>query len=129
MKIYRICLLITVISSIILYSPLISGDMNPGVAALLEGGAGTGLSGVIGYLMMRQLQAFKSPETAKDYAKIWFGYLFFVLCVGRLASFFIHLDVEYLAQFFVGIIFYGGLTAIFGYLYGKVKVKNLSDDS
>jgi hypothetical protein len=29
----------------------------------------------------------------------------------------------------VGIIFYGGLTAIFGYLYGKVKVKNLSDDS
>ena len=103
--------------------------MNPGVAALLRGLAGTGLSGVIGYLMMRQLQAFKSPETAKDYAKTWFGYLFFVLCVSRLTSFFIHLDVEYLAQFFVGIIFYGGLTALFGYLYGKVKVKNLSDDS
>ena len=115
--------IVAVIAVIILYSPLIGGDMNPGVAALLTGVAGTGLSGIIGYLMMTKLQVFKSPKTAKEYAKIWFGYIFFVLCVTRLTSFFIYLDAEYLAQFSVLIIFYGGLAAICGYLYGKVKVK------
>ena len=124
----KITLSFSIIALIILYSPLTDG-VNIGVASLLIGASGTGLSGIIGYLALIQLQALRSPTSAKEYAKIWFGYVFALLCVIRLNLFLIHLDMEYLAQFVILITVYGGLAAIFGYLYGKVKVKNLSDDS
>ena len=115
----------SLIAIIILYSPL-TGGMNIGVAALLEGVAGVGLSGIIGYLALVKLQAFGSPTNAKDYAKIWFGYVFAFLCLVRLDLFLIHLDMEYLAQFILLIIVYGALAGIFGYLFGKFKLRGNS---
>ena len=112
----------SLVAVIILYSPL-TGAMNIALASLLTGVAGTGLSGIIGYLALAKLQAFSSPTTAKDYAKIWFGYVFALLCLIRLNLFLIHLDIEYLAQFIVVIIVYGALAGIFGYLFGKFKLR------
>lgn len=112
----------SLIAAIILYSPL-TGGMNIGVAALLTGAAGVGLSGIIGYLALVKLQAFSSPTNAKGYAKIWFGYVFAFLCLVRLDLFLIHLDMEYLAQFILLIIVYGVLAAIFGYFFGKFKLR------
>ena len=112
----------SLIAVIILYSPL-TGGMNIGVAALLTGAAGVGLSGIIGYLALVKLQAFSSPTNAKDYAKIWFGYVFALLCLVRLNLFLIHLDMEYLAQFLLLTIVYGALAAIFGYFFGKFKLR------
>ena len=112
----------SLIAIIILYSPL-TGGMNIGVAALLKGAAGAGLSGIIGYLALVKLQAFSSPKNPKDYAKIWFGYVFALLCLVRLNLFLIHLDMEYLAQFILLIIVYGVLAAIFGYFFGKFKLR------
>jgi dolichol kinase len=118
----KIIAAISLIAVIILYSPL-TGGMNIGVAALLTGAAGTALSGVIAYLAMVLLQVFRSPTNAKDYAKIWFGYIFALLCVIRLNLFLIYLEIEYLAQFVLLIIVYGALAAIFGYLFGKYKLR------
>ena len=112
----------SLVAVIILYSPL-TGSMNIALASLLTGVAGTGLSGIIGYLALAKLEAFSSPTTAKDYAKIWFGYVFFLLCLIRLNLFLIHLDIEYLAQFIVVILVYGALAGIFGYLFGKFKLR------
>ena len=112
----------SLVAVIILYSPL-TGSMNIAIASLLTGLAGTGLSGIIGYLALAKLQAFSSPTTAKDYAKIWFGYVFALLCLSRLNLFLIHLDIEYLAQFIVIIPVYGALAGIFGYLFGKFKLR------
>jgi hypothetical protein len=113
------------IALVILYSPLTSG-MNLGTTALLKGAAGTGLAGIIGYLVMMQLKVFISPTNAKDYAKIWFGYIFGLLCVIRLNSFFISLEIEYLAQFTILIIVYGALAGISGYVFGKLRLRNNS---
>ena len=113
---------ISLIAVIILYSPL-TGGVNIGVAALLTGAAGTALSAIIAYQVMSLLQVFRSPTNAKDYAKIWFGYAFALMCLVRLNLFLIHLEIEYLAQFVVGVIVYGALAAIFGYLFGKYKLR------
>jgi len=112
----------SLVAVIILYSPLTEG-MNVGLASLLTGGAGTGLSGIIGYLVLLKLQAFSSPMNAKDYAKVWFGYVFALLCLIRLNLFLIHLDMQYLAQFILVVIVYGTLAGIFGYLFGKFKFR------
>jgi dolichol kinase len=112
----------SLVAVIILYSPL-TGAMNIALASLLTGVAGTGLSGIIGYLALAKLQAFSSPTTAKGYAKVWFGYVFALLCLIRLNSFLIHLDMEYLAQFILLVIVYGALAGIFGYLFGKFKLR------
>ncbi len=83
----------SLVAVIILYSPL-TGTMNIALASLLTGVAGTGLSGIIGYLALAKLQAFSSPTTAKDYAKIWFGYVFFLLCLIRLNLFLIQMSLQ-----------------------------------
>ena len=113
---------ISLIAVIILYSPL-TGSVNIGVAALLTGAAGTALSAIIAYQVMSLLQVFRSPTNAKDYAKIWFGYVFALMCLVRLNLFLIHLDMEYLAQFILLTIVYGALAAICGYFFGKFKLK------
>ena len=93
----------SLVAVIILYSPL-TGGMNIALASLLTGAAGTGLSAIIGYLALVKLQVFSSPTNAKGYAKVWFGYVFGLLCLIRLNSFLIHLDMEYLAQFILLVI-------------------------
>jgi hypothetical protein len=118
----KIIAFFSLVAVIILYSPL-TGGMNIGVAALLTGAAGAGLSGIIGYLALVKLQAFSSPKNPKDYAKIWFGYVFALLCFVRFNLFLIHLDVEYLVQFILLTIVYGALAAIFGFLFGKFKLR------
>ena len=118
----KIIAFLSLIAGIILYSPL-TGVMNIGVATLLTGAAGTGLSGIIGYLALVKLEAFSSPKNAKDYAKIWFGYVFALLCIVRLNLFLIHFDIEYLAQFILLTIVYGALAATFGYFFGKFKLR------
>ena len=118
----KIILSFSFIAIIILYSPLTDG-MGVGIASLLIGVSGTGLSGIIGYLALMQLKAFKTPTSAKEFAKIWFGYVFAILCVVRLNSFLVHLDMEYLAQFVILTLVYGVLAAALGYMYGRFKLR------
>jgi|TARA_B110000091_G_C13483620_1_gene337220 dolichol kinase len=115
--------IVATLASILLFTPILDGDLDVAVVSIVKAVSGAGLSGIIGYIAMVKLSGPALPKTAKEYAKLWFGYLFFVICVTRLTLFFIHLDVEYLAQFTVLIIFYGGLAAICGYVFGKFKLK------
>lgn len=109
-------------SLVILYLPILDST-SPGFYSLARGLAATLLAGIFGYLVMSKLKVFDTPTSPMGYGKMWFGYLFFIICVTRLSSFASSLDVEYLAQFSILIVVYGAVAFGVGYVYGVIKTK------
>ena len=115
------------VSVVILATPVVSSG-NFALYALIQSLAATCLAGIFGYFVLSKLGVWESPSSPVDYGKTWFGYLFFIICITRLSSFASSLDIEYLAQFGVLTVFYGGLAFGAGYLYGTYKIKKRSGD-
>ena len=120
--------IVATLASILLFTPILDGDLDVAVVSIVKAVSGAGLSGIIGYIAMVKLSGPALPKTGKEYAKAWFGYVFLALCLSQLNFFFLFLDVEYVVRFALGVVFFGGLAALCGFAYGNMKLKKERKD-
>ncbi len=81
------------------------------------------LSGVAGLVLYKMIVAKHALTTPIDYSRKWLATTIFIVSLASLPEFFRDYNAEPLARWVAGILFFGLIAFISGFIYGKIKGK------